>query len=375
MRGRGECSVRQRQRANGSSYWEARASIHGRQVSFYAATKTAALAKARQARADAERGVAVLLPTVTVGAYLPTWLEVTVRPKARASTHRTYERVCVKHLIPALGQVRLAHLTPAHVEALLASMVAAGYSETTAGQARGVLGTALAAAQRDLGLPRNVARLARLPRTSATPFRPERLTVADVRLVGEAVRGHRVEPAVLFSIATGVRHGELLALSHDDLDLTDRVVTIRHSLERGQGPPRIARPKSDSGVRVLALSDMAMRALELEAAFQAQEREIAGPAWQDTGVVFARENGQVQSVVAAGRRLRACTDRAGLPPLRWHALRRMFAALLLDQGVPLHRIRDLLGHSHVAVTEHYAYTMPEALARDLGAIDRALTDS
>jgi hypothetical protein len=58
MRGRGEGSIRQRRRADGSVYWEARIRINGPQQSFYADTKSGAQAKARQARADAERGVA-----------------------------------------------------------------------------------------------------------------------------------------------------------------------------------------------------------------------------------------------------------------------------------------------------------------------------
>jgi integrase len=367
MRGRGECTVRQRARANGGSYWEARASIHGRQVSFYAATKTAALAKARQARADAERGSFLSLPTVTVAAYLTAWLD-TLRPTARQSTYGTYERVARRHIVPAIGDIRLAQLTPSHVTRLLGQMLADGYSETTARHTRTILGQALEAAVRDTGLPRNVARLARVPKADTPPFEPERLTVADVRAVLDAVAGTRVEPHVLFSIATGVRQGELMALRYEDL--TEDTVTIRHGVERGTGTPRLVRPKTVAALRVLRLSEMATRALALERAYQAAERELAGAQWHDEGMVFANRTGGVICTTTITDRLRRAVAAAGLPPIRWHALRRCFAALLLDQGVPLHRIRDLLGHSAVQVTEQYAYTIPDEA--DMGAVDRAL---
>ena len=88
--------------------------------------------------------------------------------------------------------------------------------------------------------------------------------------------------------------------------------------------------------------------------------------------MFAGPDGDIQHSTLPGKRLKGCLSAAGLAPVRWHALRRMFACVLLDQGVPLHRIRDLLGHAHVQVTEHYAYTMADALARDMGALETAL---
>ncbi len=63
-RGRGEGSIRQRRRADGSVFWEARVSINGKQRSFYDDTKTGAAAKARAAKVDSERGVVRPLQSV-----------------------------------------------------------------------------------------------------------------------------------------------------------------------------------------------------------------------------------------------------------------------------------------------------------------------
>lgn len=72
------------------------------------------------------------------------------------------------------------------------------------------------------------------------------------------------------------------------------------------------------------------------------------------------------------RNFKARLDNRGLPVIRWHALRRIYAATLQDAGFPLHVIRDLMGHSELRVTESYAYTMPGGNSAAVRALDAAL---
>ena len=218
MRGRGEGSIRQRKRADGTVYWEARVRISGPQVSFYADSKSGAQALARQALVDAERGIVHATATMTVEEYLPIWFE-RARPTIRARTYASYSELARTYIVPTIGRVRLARLTPGHVTAMLARVVESGRSESTAKRVRAVLSAALRAAQLDIGLPRNVARLAALPKSDRPAFAPEVITPEQAWSILAAFSGHRIEPLVLFSVATGVRQGELLALRWQDVDL------------------------------------------------------------------------------------------------------------------------------------------------------------
>ena len=230
MRGRGEGSIRQRRKADGTVYWEARVSIEGRQVSFYGESKSGAQAKARQARADAERGVMAPKENMTTEAWLRHWL-AHVEPSLRGRTFKRYRELCELHVIPAVGKIPLRQLTPAHVERLLSQLLASGLSLQTAIHVRATMSVALHQAQRDHNLPRNVAALAKLPKTDQPAFALEVITPGQARAILEAFRGSRLEPLVLFSISTGVRQGELLALRWQDVDLTNRSVTIRHAVD------------------------------------------------------------------------------------------------------------------------------------------------
>lgn len=372
MRGRGEGSIRQRRKADGTVYWEARVSIHGRQVSFYAPSKTEAQAQARQARADAERGRATPRANLTVEGWLRHWL-AHVEGTVRARTLKRYREICEVHIIPALGSVTLHQLNPAQVERMLARMLDRGSSATTVGHARAVLSNALHQAQRDMGLGRNAAALAKLPRTNEPSFKPETVTPEQARAILAAFEGSKLEPLVLFSVATGVRQGELLALRWQDVDERNRSVTIRHAVDVRDGKRVLARPKSERAHRTIRLPALALEALQMRREQEPDERLLAGRAWQDLDLVFPGAAGAIRNWQAVTRNFKARLERHGIEPIRWHALRRVFAALLQDAGVPLERVRDLMGHSELQVTESYAYTLHDSLLRDMDAIDEALS--
>jgi len=111
---------------------------------------------------------------------------------------------------------------------------------------------------------------------------------------------------------------------------------------------------------------------DAQAIVQDEHREAAGNAYEDQGFVFASPVGGILNGTAFTRNFKAHCERRGIKPIRWHALRRVFTAVLQDQDLPLERIRHLMGHSEIKVTEGYAYTMPYSLKRHMGAVDDVL---
>lgn len=369
MRGPGEGSVREKRRADGSVFYEARASIHGQQRSFCADTKSGAMAKARAARADAERGHTRPNAARTLAEHLRDWLEHQVKPSVRLRTYVSYHGHAENHIIPELGHLRLDEVTPGQVTRMLSGVIAKGVSDTTAQRVRATLSAAYKAAMLDYGVLRNPAALAKAPRSDRPQFQREVVKPEDAREILAAFDGSRLWPLVAFSLATGVRQGELLALRWQDIDGT--AAHIRHAVDFRDGHRILARPKSDKAHRTVPLSSLALSAIEARRGEIETERMLAGDAYTDRQLVFAGPSGDFRDGAAVTRNFRARLVHRGLPSIRWHALRRIYAATLQAAGVPLHVIRDLMGHSELGVTEKYAYTMPGSDADVLAALNAA----
>ncbi len=92
-------------------------------------------------------------------------------------------------------------------------------------------------------LPRNVASLIRPPKVEAQEV--EILSADQIVSVLKKLKGHHLFPIVALDLATGLRRGELLALSWQDVDFEVATAQIRRSLEETAVGLRFKSPKID----------------------------------------------------------------------------------------------------------------------------------
>ncbi len=198
-----------------------------------------------------------------------------------------------------------------------------------------VLKSALEHAVRQDELPRNVARNVKAATPRPRHFRP--LTATEARQFLDAARTDRLHALYELALRTGLRKGELLGLLWEDLDLTTGTASIRRSLQRTRTGGLTHLPtKTRASERRIALPTECLHSLKEHKQQQDKERGTAGSAWQDSGLVFTTPTGRP-------------LDPANLTR-RFHDLRHSTATLLLEQGVDLVVIKELLGHAHIGVT-------------------------
>lgn len=171
---------------------------------------------------------------------------------------------------------------------------------------------------------------AREARARANAWRRERGKETLPELAPGDFADH-LHPAVLVSLNTGLRRGELTALTWEDVNLGGARLTVR------------AAAAKSGRTRHLPLNAEALTALSR---------------WKTQGAGA----GRVFPVADVKTAWRSLLERAGVANLRWHDLRHDFASRLVMAGVDLNTVRELLGHADLKMTLRYAHLAPAKLA-------------
>ena len=141
--------------------------------------------------------------------------------------------------------------------------------------------------------------------------------------------GDHLTPAVLISMLTGLRRGELLALKWANVDTKGKQITVEGSTAKS------------AQTRHVPLNDEALGVLK-----KWKEQAPEDPRVIPISTGFKTAWG-------------ALLERATVTKFRWHDLRHHFASRLAQAGVPLNTVRELLGHGSMAMTLRYAHLAPD----------------
>jgi integrase len=140
----------------------------------------------------------------------------------------------------------------------------------------------------------------------------------------------------------------------------------RYCPERVGGDWEFRKPKGRK-TRPVPIPDPLIPLLKAHKAAQATERLAAGETWEDRDLVFCRSDGRPIDPRDDWGAWKALLEAAHVPHARLHDARHTAATLLLEQGVDIRVVQEILGHSSIAVTKRYTH-VTSRLARD--AADR-----
>jgi integrase len=146
-----------------------------------------------------------------------------------------------------------------------------------------------------------------------------------------------LKPAVLVSMNTGLRQGELLKLKWEDVDFEQAIVTVIGSTSKTGKTRHIPLNAEASSV---------LRAWKNQPGVTSVK-----------GYVFPSIDGEPMSEI--GKSWEGLLRRAKITSFRWHDLRHHFASRLVMAGVDLNTVRELLGHGDYKMTLRYAHLAPE----------------
>jgi integrase len=287
------------------------------------------------------------MPEVARGTETPTFLDyaekwLQTRPlKPRTRAH--YEQLLAVRLAD-FHDVRLGAISPALVRAWYA---ASGTSAPTArAHAYGLLRAILATAESDDLITHNPAHIRGAGNTKRVKkIRPASLDELE-RLVDAMPPKYRA--MTLLASWCALRFGELAELRRGDIDLRHGVVHVRRAVVRVAGGYVVDRPKSDAGVRDVAIPPHLTPVLKDHLAW------YVAPG-KDSLLFPAADGVSHLAVSTLYRVFYPARLKAGRSDLRWHDLRHTGAVLAASTGATLAELMGRLGHSTPGAALRYQH--------------------
>lgn len=354
-RGNNEGSIVQRS----DGRWMARVTLpDGSRRSLYGKTRAEVAGKLTDALGDVKKGKPLPAEKETVGAYLSRWLSDVCRPAVRPSTYEGYEVIVRLHVSPRIGKLKLARLSPQDLAKLYRELADAGLSPRTVQLTHAVLHKALDQALRWDLVARNPADLVDPPRVERKETTV--LSREQAKLLLDRSQDEPLHALYAVALTGGLREGEVLALTWEDVDWEHGTVQVRRQLTRVRNEGfKFTEPKTKKGRRTVALPDVAMGALKRHRTAQVEER-LRATAWEENGLVFCNGVGRpLERQNVMRRSFKPLLERLGLPDLRFHDLRHSAATLLLGLGEHPKVVQERLGHATISITmDVYSHVMP-----------------
>lgn len=367
-RGQGEGTISKRP----DGTWWARITVgrtpDGKQKrkAFYGKTRKEVQEKLTAALNDINTGTYIEPSKMTVEQWLYTWIKEYKKNSIKASSYERYYRIIRNHLTPALGSYSIKDLRNDIVQKYVNQLTESGYNPKTIEQIHRVLKMALKQAADNELIIKNPSERIILPRKTAKEARV--LTMDEQDAFIKACKSYRNGEIFILILATGLRIGEALALTWDDVDFYGQVLNIdktqSESYITAEGGVKCGisytSPKTAAGRRKIPLIPKAIQIL-CEVKFkQEEEKKRLGEAYKDNNLVFCTKLGTAYHVSDMERNIRWISKLAGLEGVHPHALRHTFATRGLENGIDLKVMQTLLGHSKISMTaDLYTHVLPD----------------
>lgn len=359
-----------RQRSDGT--WEARVTIGinpgtGKPIrrSLYGKTQKAVREKLTAVLRDLDRGTYQTPNKITVGQWMDEWLSTFCANKVKPLTFQSYAGIIKNHIRPALGALELQAVKGTHVQCLYNAMTAAGKSGKTVKNVSAVLHKAFSVALKQGIITSNPCEGAELPKAGRHEINP--LTDAEIPAFLGAIDGNSMRNAFALCLFAGLREGECLGLSWNQVDFEKGRITVSQQLqkEKTRDAKYYIAPSTKSGKpRTIEPPPIAFQYLQAERVKQLENRLKAGPLWNNPDdLVFTDETGKHLAFATFYKYFKKIAASIGRPDARPHDLRHTAATVAIASGADVKSVQDMLGHATASFTLNvYAHTSEKMMA-------------
>lgn len=324
---------------------------------FYGNTEREAKNKLKEYKNELSANGYVEVQKRTVKQYMDNWLynnKIDLKPKSIDIK----EAIMQNQIYPYIGDMQIANVSVNDIQRLINALISKGYSYSTIKKAYDAVNACFKLGIIKGEVVKNPCVGVILPKNEkknqdkAMFFDDEEIR----KIIAEATKKYsnnvpyyRLGHAVILLLYTGLRIGEALALTWNDIDFSGKKITVNKNLvyvlnrkENADAKYVLLEQggaKTDAGVRIVYMNDKAKAALE---ALQ----KING----NCKYVISNSMGNAVIPRNFNRMFASILKNCGIEPTGAHTCRHTFASMLFKKGVDVKTVSEILGHKDVSVT-------------------------
>lgn len=289
-------------------------------------------------------------PEPTLEEWSGIWFESFCTASIKEYTRNSYQSYFDRYILPNLGGMKIKDISTVSCQQFLMKMYTSGRTRNVEKKGKGLsaktvkdikiaLQTCLQKAEDEGLIESNPCRKVQLPKEA--PKEMQTLKANELGAFLQETKDSGCYEFYILEITTGLRLGEILALTWDDLDIKNKTISVNKQVQRIGSELKITTPKTASSIRTVALCDECFNQLIL---LRSRQR-------LDTKLIFPSPiTGGLRDPSSVTRKLHRMQKRAGVPQIRFHDLRHSFATLSLEQGMDIKTVSHMLGHTDAGFT-------------------------
>lgn len=305
-----------------------------------AKTRTEAVEKLKKLQADFANGLLVKTEKASLYQWLIDFLQTFKQGKIKPTTYDGYIQL-VNHYFKgsAIGKRQIQKLTTTDIQRYLKPLELSGKTETMR-KLKIILNMALRKAVQVGLIPKNVADFIELPKTSKSKDVSILTSDEITRLIATAEHDRsRILPAIKLALDTGLRRGEVLGLTWDDVDLENGKLQIRQNVVETSSKKIIQTPKTNDSIRNVQLLPETVELL--------RDLKISST----SPYLFSQLKDKTpMSPRHFSRIYRRLCSKAGINNSKYHALRHTHATEMIEAGMDTKVVSERLGHTDIRTT-------------------------
>ena len=319
--------------------------------------------------------------------YLDYWLDNYCKLNLKYNTIQAYKTIIKKYLKPKLGKYRLSTITSITLNTFMTSICEEyDFAKTYLKNILKVIKGSFRDACNLYGFIKyNPAISLRLPKLDKERSEVKHLYSQDEidMILNRFKKDETFTCAFLTSCFTGMRTGEVFALTWDDIDLENRIIKINHNVydkpKDRKGRWYLGSTKTETGTREVFISDTLYKALLNYKRKQDYYKKIYGKRYiyyhledvrneygitkekrivkntsdeEKINLVFTKENGSYSGTDSIRYPYKVIREELNLK-CRFYDLRGSYATKILNNGIEIRDVADLLGHRNIETTENF----------------------